>query len=352
MDVTPTLPRRLVAALLALVALASLLAAASVRAPVAAAQASATLHAFVLVSDPSSFRNLQEHADQVGTIYPTYFRCDRTAGPANGQILGSDDSQISAFAREQGITLMPRFDCQHRATLHAILTDAALRQRTLDELTALVTGHDYDGLNLDFEAAPPTDRDALTSFVTDLAARLHDAGARLSICVSAKQRDDPAHPRSGLYDYSALARAADTIFVMAWGIHWQTSAPGPIADWPWYTGVVDYVASLPDPERYVIGAPLYGFDWPDGGGGAHPGVALQYADVVALADRVGATPQFDPAAHEMHFDYTGADALPHQVWFMNARAVLDRFGYARDRGFAPGVWRLGREDQALWTGLG
>jgi spore germination protein YaaH len=34
---------------------------------------------------------------------------------------------------------------------------------------------------------------------------------------------------------------------------------------------------------------------------------------------------------------------------MDARAILDRLLIARRYGLAAGVWRLGEEDQALWS---
>jgi spore germination protein YaaH len=320
--------------------------------PAATAQAppptTGSVHAFLFVADPSSFADFQAHYRQIGTVYPTFFHCDRTTG----RILGSDVPQITRFAQERKVAVLARVNCQTAAVLHRILTEPALRQATLDAIVALVAENGYDGVNIDFESAPPSDRAAFTAFITDLATRLHAAGDTLSVDVSAKQRDEPTHPRSGVYDYPALARAADHVFVMAWGIHWQTSPPGPLADWPWFTGVLDYVAAQPTPERYVIGAPLYGFDWPNGGGPQHPGTALQYEDMIALAARVGAIPQRDPSAREQYFAYTDSTGLAHTAWFLDAQAVVDRFDAARAQGFERGVWRLGREDQTLWSRVG
>jgi spore germination protein YaaH len=167
--------------------------------------------------------------------------------------------------------------------------------------------------------------------------------------VSAKRSaQDPGHPRSALYDYPALAEAADHIFVMAWGMHWQNSGAGPLADWAWFKGVVNYVAQQPDRQRYVIGVPLYGFDWPAG----RTGKANENADLVRRAARVGATPQFDPAARESQFSYTDPGGRPHEAWFMPAQGVADRVAHARGLGFGVGVWRLGREDQAVWSSIG
>jgi spore germination protein len=216
-------------------------------------------------------------------------------------------------------------------------------------MVGLAVQNGYDGVNLDFEAGDPGDCAAYTAFVTALAARLHAVGKKLAVDVSAKTSDDPRHPRSGLYDYPALAAAADVVFVMAWGIHWATSAPGPIADMPWLRQVVRYVDTLPDRDRYVLGSPLYGMDWPREAGPGPPAQALEWSDVLALAARVGAPPAYEATAHDSRFGYTDASGVRHQVWASNAAAVLERMRLFRAHGYGIGVWRLGREDQALWS---
>ena len=168
--------------------------------------------------------------------------------------------------------------------------------------------HDYDGVDVDFETGLPGDRAAYTSFVTDLAARLHAIGKKLAVDVSAKTADDPTHPRSGLYDYPAVAAAADVVFVMAWGIRWTTSEPGPnTEDMAWLRAVVHYVNTLPDREKYVMGTPLYGLDWPRPAGPGAPARALEWSDIAALSARVGVPAAYDALAHEAHFSYVAAD---------------------------------------------
>jgi spore germination protein YaaH len=338
------------AAALALVVAATVMAVAAPAGVSAASPppSSGSAHAFLLATAGSSFEDFKVNYQRIGTVYPTYFWCDRS----NAQIMGSDNPAITRFAQDRQVRVLARFDCQHGPTIHRILTEPALRESTLAGLMTLVGQHGYDGINLDFESGAASDRDAYTSFVSDLAARLHAGGKALTVDVSAKRMDnDVNHPRSALFDYPALAKAADHVFVMAWGNHWQTSGPGPMADWSWFQAVVDYVTAQPDPDRYVIGAPLYGFDWPAGGGVSHPGTANEYADLAARAERIGVTPQFDPTAREAHYSYTDGSGTPHDVWFMNAQAVVERLNLARDRGFGVGVWRLGREDQSVWASI-
>jgi hypothetical protein len=273
-----------------------------------------SLHAFLLASTGSSFDDFKAHYRQIGAIHATYFECNRSSGLVQGR----DDARITQFAKLRQVEVYARFDCQDTAVLHRILTEPALRGAWLQTLTTLAVQYGYDGVNVDFEAGLPTDRAAYTSFVTELAGRLH-------------------------------AIVVDVVFVMAWGIHWTTSAPGPIADMAWIQSIVRYVNSLPDRSKYVMGSPMYGMDWPRTSGTGAPAAALEWNDVTRLSARVGVPPAYDATAHETHFAYTDSAGVRHQVWASNAGAVLERMRLFRSNGYGIGVWRLGREDQAMWA---
>jgi spore germination protein YaaH len=304
-----------------------------------------SLHAFVLASTGASFEDLEAHYRQIGTVHATYFECNR----ATAAVQGRDVPEITSFAKLRQIEVFARFDCQDGAANHRILTEPALRGAWLQTMVSQAVEHDYDGINLDFESGAPADRGAYTTFVRELAGRLHRIGKKLAIDVSAKTADDPSHPRSGLYDYPAVAADADIVFVMAWGIHWATSEPGPIADMAWLKAVVHYVNTLPDRDKYVMGTPLYGMDWPRASGAGAPAHALEWADVAALSARVGVPGTYDAVAHETTFAYTDGQGSRHEVWAASAAAVLERMRLFRSNEYEVGVWRLGREDQAIWS---
>lgn len=246
---------------------------------------------------------------------------------------------------------MPRYTCQDGAVVHRILTKPAFRARTLSRLVALVAGPAYAGLNLDLENDGPADRGALSLFVQALAQRLHVEHRKLAVDVVGVTGEPVPRPAAGFYNYRALSANADTIFAMAWGVHWSGSAPGPIAPLRYVHGVAGFIASLPYARRFVLGAPMYGLDWPMPGGRPGRATALQYAGVLALAQSVGATPVRDPASGEMTFAYTRA-GVSHRVWYEDAHAILERIAIARRRGLPAGVWRLGEEDQTLWSSPG
>ncbi len=303
--------------------------------------ATGAVHAYLLASTDASYAAFRKHYRQIGHVYPTFYDCNRSSAALEGR----DDRRIVRFAQDRKVKLLPRFNCQSTATLQRILGEPALREQWLSQIVALVDKHRYDGVNIDFEAIRAEDRDRLTSFIADLAARLHARGKLLSQAVSAKFADNPRHPRSGAFDYQQLARHADVLFVMGWGVHWSQSAPGAQDDIAWVRGVADYVATMPQREKWVLGTMLYGMDWPAGG----RGTALHHAEIQALAAARGLSPVFSPEKDAWQLTYTDAAGIAHELWYSDATTVANRVALARERRLGVGFWRLGLEDVRIWA---
>jgi spore germination protein YaaH len=303
------------------------------------------VYAFVLSDTDQSFRDLQNHYQSVGTVSPTYYDCANSLG-----LTGANVPLITQWAQARQMKVLPRFNCQNTSVLDRMLNSPTLSQQWISYIVRQVTSNNYDGAMLDLEAGLAGDRNAYTAFVTQLAAQLHAAGKRLVVDVSAKTADVQNNPRSTFFDYNALSAQADELFVMAWGIHWATSAPGAQDNLPWVQGVVNYISTLPRVNKYILGMQLYAMDWPAGGGSAHPAGAYEYAQAMALAASQGVTPAYDPTSDAFTFSYTDSSGVPHTVWFTNAQTEGDRITLAHNAGFGGvGVWRLGEEDQMLWN---
>jgi spore germination protein YaaH/chitodextrinase len=296
-------------------------------------------YAFLLATVDSSFLDLQRHVAQIGTVAPTYYEVLR-----NGSIGGKDDPLVTRWARLHGVRVEPRFHTEDPTTQHSLLADPVKSAALAARIAAICALQGYDGANIDFEGGPPTDRNALTTFVQTLAGLLHDQGETLTISIGAKQ--SPATTgRNGYFDYPPLAQAADHLFVMAWDLHWATSPAGPISDVTWVAKIVNYILTVPNPGRFIIGTQLYGFDWPLGG----RATPLEDDGIQALRAQVGATAIWDPVAQEPYFTYTDGSGTPHSVYYANASSVGARFAVARARGLGVGMWRLGSEDQTMWN---
>jgi len=294
---------------------------------------------FLLTSSPDSLSDLQAHARAVGVVYPTYYECAVPGGALTGSVVPA----AAAYLKAARLAVMPRFYCADGATVHRILSDPRLRAATLAELVAIGEEPANRGICLDLENDGAPDRSAMSSFVAQLASRLHARRRRLSVVVVGVSGETPGASTS-FYDDRAISASADSVFVLAWGTHWAGSGPGPIAPFSYVTGVVRYVASLPEASRFVVGAPMYGLDW----SGAGEAIAYQYSEVSALVRSLGVTPMRDPASDELTFSYL-ADGVEHQVWYMDARATAHVLEIARAKHLAVGLWRLGSEDQRIWS---
>ncbi len=300
------------------------------------------VQAFLLASTDQSFFDLEAHYQQIGVVYPTYFNC----GPG-GEVTGSDWSLVTGWARARGIAVMPRLNCQNPNDENQALNEPSAREAMINRLVSLCESNGYQGIQIDFEGAAPAEREPFTTFITQLAGRLHAIGDKLSTVVTAKS-SNVTSGRAAMYNDAALAEVSDWIFVLDWGLHWTTSTPGGLAELPWFTKVADYTATMPNRNRFVLGMPLYGLDWPGGGGPANPATPLEYANVAAEESQWGALGEWAPTAAEPHFSYTDSSGVPHTVWYIDQQAIAVRAQLAESLGLGIGLWHLGSEDQSVW----
>jgi spore germination protein YaaH len=300
------------------------------------------VQAFLLASTDASFADLEAHYQQIGVVYPTYYGCG-----VEGEVLGKDDPLVTGWAQARKIEVLPRVNCQNVADEEHILGDPTARENMISQLAALCETYGYQGVQVDFEGAPASERNPFTAFITALAERLHAQGDKLSTIVTAKYYNIMSG-RAAMYDDAALSVPSDYLFVLDWGIHWTTSAPGSIDEMAWFKRVAEYTATLPNRSKFVLGMPMYGIDWAGNGGPGNPGKALEFSEVMSLANELGVTPEWEATAQSPHFSYTDANGVQHQVWYTDQQSIGARAALAQSLGLGVGLWHLGSEDQSVW----
>ncbi len=390
-------------------------------------QATGDVRAYLLASDGNSFADAQRHYRDLDRVYPTFFSVT-----GSGDVTGSGQPYLTTWLQERGVDVLPRFNTEDPAAIEALVTSPERRSRAAAAIARVVAASGYDGANLDFEMNMPTTgadgltlnqrwdrlRDGYSDFVEEVAAALHPGGAELSVAVSpnwcssvdATTREtlycadsgssSTRRPRAYLFDYERIVAAADEMWVMAWGLHWSTSDPGPMADVRWLRAVRSFYTDLFDSDpvrlgRVTLGTNLYGMDWsfsvvrtdqvqmPGGTIPAAPScptttrtararysfaggdsgtltvewvcltraaTTAEYADVVA--QRADFTlERFERASAENVL--SGVDpadpSAQREIWFSDAASVEARADLAHAAGWHLGLWRLGDEDPALWN---
>jgi cellulose synthase/poly-beta-1,6-N-acetylglucosamine synthase-like glycosyltransferase/peptidoglycan/xylan/chitin deacetylase (PgdA/CDA1 family)/spore germination protein YaaH len=299
---------------------------------------------FIAQDDPSSVAALERHVADIDVVVPDWFELP---GPGCDLVERIEDKTRRVLSRSDVIVL-PRLanlkDDQWRGkeTSEFLATDAArtcLVKRLVDRLVAIGA----EGVNVDLESLSPKDTEPYLELLVELRTALHARLLRLTVDVPFR---DPA------FDYEYIGDVADAVMVMAYDQHESESRPGPIASRAWLDeGLDDILPRLPA-DRVVIAIGSYGYDWPLSDP-APRATDLSFRAVMDLARAAGASPVFEEELENGHFGYKDHGDTEHEVWFQDALATWNQVHTLEKRGVTRvGLWRLGTEDETLWTFLG
>jgi spore germination protein len=292
----------------------------------------------------SSFASLRSHYRYLDTVLAFWYSVD-----GDGRVVArSPNPQVAAWVKRHHLRMgiLVNNVAGPSGDDAGMLRTAAVRHRAAQALARVVRQGGYQEVNVDFELLPADVRDDLTRFVEDLRHAL-PAGVTLSVSVFPKVGVQAS--LNGAYAYPALARAADYLVVMLYDQHSSGGPPGPVSSYPWVVANMDWflhTAKIP-PSRLVLGAGVYGYDWPEGSTQAQE---LPLTAIVQLARHERARIRVDRASGNPYFTYTDASGHRHIVWFQDRATVAQRLRLARQlglRGIA--IWALGQETPGVWT---
>jgi cellulose synthase/poly-beta-1,6-N-acetylglucosamine synthase-like glycosyltransferase/peptidoglycan/xylan/chitin deacetylase (PgdA/CDA1 family) len=154
------------------------------------------------------------------------------------------------------------------------------------------------------------------------------------------------------YDIEYIGSVSDAVMIMTYDEHFPASQPGPIASREWFFEAVTEMKQRLPADRIVVVLGAYGYDWqidPKDG----PGVGIGFRDVTQLAQASGSKPIFEENIEAGHFAYKDAAGATHDVWFQDALMIWNQVHILRDNKITRmGIWRLGTEDQTLWSFFG
>lgn len=300
------------------------------------------MSAWVPSWDSKALASMQVNAGKLDEANPGWYTI-----AADGTFTKNANAEAAGLrAALSGVDLIPtiknyvngKFD---GALVATIVASPDLREKHAEALTQLVVQNAYAGIDIDYESRKADSRANFSTFVRLLANKLHAAGKKLSVTVSAKTSDSDNWSGPAGEDFRAIGAAADFVKIMAYDDHWNGSAAGPIAPIDWLDNIATYAESTIPSQKVIIGLPWYGYDWQ-----GTSATDLVYVDAVALAQRVGAQVTHD-ANGEATFSYSG-----RTVYYQDASSYAKKINAIIQKhpnigGFAH--WRAGGEDPAIWT---
>jgi spore germination protein len=312
--------------------------------------------------DARSFEAVQNFAEHL-----TIVSADVYAVEFDGTIAGGDDFGVVAFCKARGIEV---YACVSNYSsdpdvdgFDAGLARAAIvthREAVIAGLVALAEDGGYDGVNVDFENLAYSDdieddRAAFTTFIHELAARLHDSGLMLAISVPGKTEDSIDDDWSDPFDYAALGEDADLLQLMTYDEHGSWSEPGPVSGVDWVEDCVAYAVSLVDSTKLLVGLPAYGYDWDltdsDPASWTYSATSFSWSDIPALLAKPGAVEHWDDASQSPYVDYTEGGHR-HEAWYENADSLRAKTALIAKYSLAGlSIWSLGQEDDGFWSAV-
>ena len=304
---------------------------------------------FYAVDDAAGVASLVAHGAEVDVLAPQVLTLE-----ADGTLAGALPPALAAAARACRIPLVPLVvNPGFRPEPILEVLDSPERQaRAIAALLSRARAEGWAGVQFDFEHIPAAARDRYTNFVRTAGAAFRGAGLSLSVAVVAQHSQEPGayapgfwEEWAGVFDYAALADAADFLSLMTYDQHTRLTGPGPVAGLPWVEAVLAHALAQVAPAKLSLGIPLYYRAWRSRGGPGYGG----FREAQALRELLGVPARWDPVQRSPFFVAAG-DATVTTVWYEDARSLAERLALVRRhglRGFS--AWVLGQEDPAAWT---
>jgi len=294
------------------------------------------------VSVPGALADLRAHGRQIKYLVPFWFGVTEEGG-----LVDQSDPQTIALAQQLCLPILAIVhnyaSREYGPLIHRLLINEKLRRTLIVSILTMLLKKGFAGVNIDFEFVPPGDRPYLNMFMAELYEALKPSQLLTTISVPPELQDQPDHPFSGAFNYPALARYSDQVYVLAYDEH--VAQPGPIASFGFVNQVLNYALSVIPREKIRLGMAVYGRDW---SARTVLPVELSYAEAVARARYYGAAVRYDIVAQESTYTYT-ENGINHIVWFEDERSFAAKLNLVLLEGLRGiGVWRLGLEDPRIW----
>ncbi len=310
---------------------------------------------------PSSYQSFTTNTGQISQNGLFLFR-----------ISGNNPTTIDKFGEftdaelQEVVRIGHRHNVKMLATVHNLLYDEGVdfAKQVIHQLVSspqnmnafalnlvrLVERYNLDGVDIDIEDVLEGDRERLTQLYREIGRVFDERGYFFSTAVPSKTGPTDPSLFAKPFDYPNLHQPTDQFVIMLYNEHgWPGSGPGPVVSIGRMEKVLRYAMTVMPKEKIVAAVSVFGFDFNlDTGRAAY----VTYDRAVALAKQYNQEITFDQETQTPMFAYTNAQGVKHEVWFENRASILAKAQLANRlgiRGLA--LWRLGMEDESMWTML-
>jgi spore germination protein YaaH len=265
---------------------------------------------------------------------------------------------LTNLAHENGVRVVLVAKDFTASKLETLLSTPSNRQNAIRHLLDAVKMGKGDGVNVDFENVPASQRSNLVTFMQELVTAFHTElpGSQVTMNI-------PGVDWSEAFDEEQLLAITDGIVLMGYDYYWKNGdVAGPISPigdsqrWGSHYSVTSsldnlVLASKGNPQKIILGVPYYGYEWKTKDLNV-PSPNLEFIESKHYSDILKELPAFirlwDVSSQTPYY-FKESD---HQVWYEDAVSLGLKYDLVRNRGVAGiAIWALGYDgDQTeLWA---
>lgn len=235
---------------------------------------------------------------------------------------------------------------------HTILTDTAVQNNLIGNITKTLKDKSYYGLDIDFEYIYAYDRENYNNFLRKITAALRPLGYTITTAIAPKTSADQSGVLYEGHDYPIHGALVDHVIIMTYEWGFTYGPPMAVAPLNQVRRVINYAVTAIPRNKIFMGIPNYGYDWTLPYRPGTAARALSNPGAVQLAYEVGANIQYDPVAQSPFFRYYDASGKQHEVWFEDARSILAKLELVNEyRLGGISYWTIGRYFPQNWLVL-
>ncbi len=263
-----------------------------------------------------------------------------------GNLVGRADAAFIADMHARGVEVWPTIHTCGAACIDAALSDPGRRSAHARTIAADAVATGADGVQVDIEGFHVAEAAAVTAFVEELSALVQPHGLVTSFDFTVMTDTWHTPPEQYAFwstgpDRRAISEAVDYAILMAYDQFNRYRPLGPVASPRWVEEALRYQLRYTDPDRLLLGVPLYGRVWR----GATP-----------TAVGIATTEQFVREGVRTPDPQFGVDrvTLPdgRVTWAETVAGLQHRVDLVAEYGLAgTASWRLGFDSPAVWDVL-
>lgn len=271
-----------------------------------------------------------------------------------------DDTKIIQLAKDYGVaplmmisSLSPKGEPNAELNYEILLSEE-YSFHLVENILSLLHSTGYSGVNMLLSSISVSNQKLYLAFLTKASKLLINEGYQLYITINPELKYVDDIITFEQLDYTNIGQLVNGITFLhyVWGT--ISGPPSPISSIDLITVFINYIVTLMPPEKITIGTPLLGYDWelpylPN----RSNAYSLTLHSVIALANDIDATIQFDETSQSPYFYYRRSFSgvpVDHIVWFIDARSINALDALVLEYGLAgSGIWNIMIYYQQMWT---